>query len=162
MIPALDALFAAASRIKSISHHYLPIPFVHHNTTGGVQHIILGKSCLSFHLLVQTFLSTHRSRLNLLTDRLQYSPTALFHKIKGGYEIHEELGAEGNVLSHLGSFHFFFIVGVDSSFLFLVFTGTPKSSIPRHLHSHPQSFPPPQPFSSRPASLLQLQTSIFY
>ena len=44
----------------------------------------------------------HRGRLNLLTDLLQYSPTALFHKIKGGSEIPEDLGAEGDVLSHLG------------------------------------------------------------
>ncbi|KAJ7069682.1 Transketolase, pyrimidine binding domain-containing protein [Mycena amicta] len=44
----------------------------------------------------------HRGRLNLLTDLLQYSPTALFHKIKGGAEIPEDLGAEGDVLSHLG------------------------------------------------------------
>lgn len=44
----------------------------------------------------------HRGRLNLLTDLLQYSPTAMFHKIKGGAEIPEELGAEGDVLSHLG------------------------------------------------------------
>ncbi|KAJ7505194.1 Transketolase, pyrimidine binding domain-containing protein [Mycena galericulata] len=43
----------------------------------------------------------HRGRLNLLTDLLQYSPTALFHKIKGGAEIPEDLGAEGDVLSHL-------------------------------------------------------------
>lgn len=43
----------------------------------------------------------HRGRLNLLTDLLKYSPVALFHKIKGGYEIPEELGAEGDVLSHL-------------------------------------------------------------
>lgn len=45
----------------------------------------------------------HRGRLNLLTDLLQYSPTALFHKIKGGSEYAEELGAEGDVLSHLGT-----------------------------------------------------------
>lgn len=43
----------------------------------------------------------HRGRLNLLTDLLKYSPVALFHKIKGGYEIPEVLGAEGDVLSHL-------------------------------------------------------------
>jgi len=55
----------------------------------GIQHIILGMP--------------HRGRLNLLTDLLQYSPTALFNKIKGGYEIPEELGAEGDVLSHLGA-----------------------------------------------------------
>ena len=47
----------------------------------------------------------HRGRLNLLTDILKYSPAAMFHKIKGGFEIPEELGAEGDVLSHLGSWH---------------------------------------------------------
>ncbi|KAF8066054.1 Transketolase, pyrimidine binding domain-containing protein [Lyophyllum atratum] len=56
-------------------------------SNGGIQHIILGMP--------------HRGRLNLLTDLLQYSPTALFNKIKGGFEIPEELGAEGDVLSHL-------------------------------------------------------------
>jgi len=45
----------------------------------------------------------HRGRLNLLTDLLQYSPTALFHKIKGGSEYPEEILAEGDVLSHLGA-----------------------------------------------------------
>lgn len=44
----------------------------------------------------------HRGRLNLLTDLLKYSPAALFHKIKGGFEIPEDLGADGDVLSHLG------------------------------------------------------------
>ena len=44
----------------------------------------------------------HRGRLNLLTDLLGYSPTALFRKIKGESEFPEELGAEGDVLSHLG------------------------------------------------------------
>ncbi|KAJ7147082.1 Transketolase, pyrimidine binding domain-containing protein [Mycena crocata] len=43
----------------------------------------------------------HRGRLNLLTDLLKYPATALFHKIKGGAEIPEDLGAEGDVLSHL-------------------------------------------------------------
>ncbi|KXN83494.1 putative 2-oxoglutarate dehydrogenase E1 component DHKTD1, mitochondrial [Leucoagaricus sp. SymC.cos] len=45
----------------------------------------------------------HRGRLNLLTNLLQYSSTALFHKIKGGSEWPEELGAKGDVLSHLVS-----------------------------------------------------------
>ncbi|KAJ6508615.1 Transketolase, pyrimidine binding domain-containing protein [Mycena sanguinolenta] len=43
----------------------------------------------------------HRGRLNLLTDILQYPATALFSKIKGGAEIPEDLGAEGDVISHL-------------------------------------------------------------
>ncbi|CAA7261195.1 unnamed protein product [Cyclocybe aegerita] len=55
----------------------------------GVQHIVLAMP--------------HRGRLNLLTDILQYSPAGMFHKIKGGSEIPEELGAEGDVLSHLVS-----------------------------------------------------------
>jgi probable 2-oxoglutarate dehydrogenase E1 component DHKTD1 len=44
----------------------------------------------------------HRGRLNLLTELLQYPPAALFHKVKGGSEFPEELGAEGDVISHLG------------------------------------------------------------
>ena len=43
----------------------------------------------------------HRGRLNLLTGLLEYNPTALFHKIKGGCEIDESLGVSGDVLSHL-------------------------------------------------------------
>jgi probable 2-oxoglutarate dehydrogenase E1 component DHKTD1 len=46
----------------------------------------------------------HRGRLNLITDVLKYSLTALFHKIKGGAEIPESLGAQGDVISHLGPF----------------------------------------------------------
>ncbi|KAF8997053.1 dehydrogenase E1 and transketolase domain-containing protein 1 [Cyathus striatus] len=55
----------------------------------GVQNIILAMP--------------HRGRLNLLTDPqlLSYRPAALFHKIRGGSEIPEGLGAEGDVLSHL-------------------------------------------------------------
>ena len=48
----------------------------------------------------------HRGRLNLLTDLLQYSPAGLFHKIKGGSELPDDLGAEGDVLSHLGKKNF--------------------------------------------------------
>ncbi|KAF5310667.1 hypothetical protein D9619_007724 [Psilocybe cf. subviscida] len=55
----------------------------------GIQHIMLAMP--------------HRGRLNLLTDLLQYSPAGMFHKIKGGSEIPENLGAEGDVLSHLVS-----------------------------------------------------------
>ena len=46
----------------------------------------------------------HRGRLNLLTVLLQYSPAGLFHKIKGGSELPDDLGAEGDVLSHLGRY----------------------------------------------------------
>jgi len=42
-----------------------------------------------------------KGRLSLLTDLLQYPPTALFYKIKGGLEMPEELGATGDVISHL-------------------------------------------------------------
>lgn len=56
---------------------------------GGIQNIILAMP--------------HRGRLNLLTDLLQYSPAGLFHKIKGGSEIPDDLGAEGDVLSHLAA-----------------------------------------------------------
>lgn len=45
----------------------------------------------------------HRGRLNLLTGLLEYNPTALFHKIKGGSEVDESLGVSGDVLSHLGA-----------------------------------------------------------
>lgn len=45
----------------------------------------------------------HRGRLSLLTDLLQLSPTALFHKIKGGSEIPDDLGATADVVSHLAS-----------------------------------------------------------
>ncbi|KAH7929958.1 2-oxoglutarate dehydrogenase, E1 component [Leucogyrophana mollusca] len=57
------------------------------SSQAGIQHIILAMP--------------HRGRLNLLTDLLGYSPTALFHKIKGGAEIPEELGVSGDVISHL-------------------------------------------------------------
>ncbi|CAG8546415.1 38028_t:CDS:10 [Gigaspora margarita] len=43
----------------------------------------------------------HRGRLNLLTDLLHFSPTRLFHKIKGNPEFPEDLPATGDVLSHL-------------------------------------------------------------
>jgi probable 2-oxoglutarate dehydrogenase E1 component DHKTD1 len=39
----------------------------------------------------------HRGRLNLLTGLLQMSPSLLFHKIKGDYEIPEERGVAGDV-----------------------------------------------------------------
>ncbi|KAI0676210.1 dehydrogenase E1 and transketolase domain-containing protein 1 [Trametes maxima] len=55
----------------------------------GVEHIIVGMP--------------HRGRLNLLTDLLQFPPSALFHKIKGGSEVPEEYGAGGDVISHLTS-----------------------------------------------------------
>ena len=51
------------------------------------------------------FLSNATSwALNLLTVLLQYSHAAPFLKIKGGSEIPDDLGAEGDVLSHLGRY----------------------------------------------------------
>ncbi|KAG8734031.1 hypothetical protein FRC11_013087 [Ceratobasidium sp. 423] len=43
----------------------------------------------------------HRGRLSLLTDLLGYSPAAMFHKIRGGSEVPDNLGASGDVVSHL-------------------------------------------------------------
>ncbi|RXW18551.1 hypothetical protein EST38_g7302 [Candolleomyces aberdarensis] len=57
--------------------------------TRGVRHAILAMP--------------HRGRLNLLTDLLQYPPSSLFHKIKGGSELPEDLGVDADVLSHLVS-----------------------------------------------------------
>jgi len=64
--------------------------------SAGIEHIILAMP--------------HRGRLNLLTDPtlLKYSPTALFHKVKGKGEIPEELDAVGDVISHLGTFLLYF------------------------------------------------------
>jgi probable 2-oxoglutarate dehydrogenase E1 component DHKTD1 len=45
----------------------------------------------------------HRGRLNLLTGLLEYNPTALFHKVRGGREVDESLDVSGDVLSHLGA-----------------------------------------------------------
>ncbi|KAI9062004.1 dehydrogenase E1 and transketolase domain-containing protein 1 [Trametes sanguinea] len=53
----------------------------------GVEHIIIGMP--------------HRGRLNFLTGLLEYPPSALFHKIKGGSELPEQYGAAGDVISHL-------------------------------------------------------------
>ncbi|EJC99190.1 dehydrogenase E1 and transketolase domain-containing protein 1 [Fomitiporia mediterranea MF3/22] len=53
----------------------------------GVEHIVLAMP--------------HRGRLNLLTDLLRSTPAALFHKIKGGSEVPEDLGYSGDVISHL-------------------------------------------------------------
>lgn len=74
----------------------------------GLQHIILGTYLrdLLFDTVLRkpSFLAMpHRGRLNLLTDLLQYSPAGMFNKIRGGFEMPEELGADGDVLSHLGS-----------------------------------------------------------
>ena len=64
-----------------------------HGLPAGVDHIVIGMP--------------HRGRLNLLTDLLQYAPRALFHKIRGNSELPMELGAAGDVISHLrGSFEF--------------------------------------------------------
>lgn len=56
--------------------------------SAGVRNIVLG--------------SAHRGRLNILTELLGYSYTALFHKIKGNCEFPAELNVSGDVASHLG------------------------------------------------------------
>ncbi|TFK48888.1 dehydrogenase E1 and transketolase domain-containing protein 1 [Heliocybe sulcata] len=55
----------------------------------GIHHIVLAMP--------------HRGRLNLLTDILEYPPTALFHKVKGGNEFPESYNVSGDVISHLVS-----------------------------------------------------------
>jgi len=59
----------------------------------------------------------HRGRLNLLTGLLQLSPASLFHKIKGGYEVPEELGVAGDVISHLGTLSYYFSLRGLKNFL---------------------------------------------
>ncbi|KAH8110036.1 dehydrogenase E1 and transketolase domain-containing protein 1 [Phellopilus nigrolimitatus] len=56
-------------------------------SAAGIEHVVLAMP--------------HRGRLNLLTDLLQLSPAALFHKVKGESEVPEELGYSGDVISHL-------------------------------------------------------------
>ncbi|KAF9652772.1 2-oxoglutarate dehydrogenase, E1 component [Thelephora ganbajun] len=53
----------------------------------GIRNIVLG--------------SAHRGRLNVLTELLGYSHTALFHKIKGNCEFPADLGVSGDAVSHL-------------------------------------------------------------
>jgi probable 2-oxoglutarate dehydrogenase E1 component DHKTD1 len=90
MIPALDALFSTAARGSKRFHFSVLGVFAHLGfVIAGVDHIVLAMP--------------HRGRLNLLAGLLQLSPASLFHKIKGGYEIPEELGAVGDVISHLGA-----------------------------------------------------------
>ncbi|KAB5594248.1 Dehydrogenase E1 and transketolase domain containing 1 [Ceratobasidium theobromae] len=61
----------------------------HSAGTSGVSNVVL---CMP-----------HRGRLSLLTDLLGYSPAAMFHKIRGGSEVPDHLGATGDVISHLVS-----------------------------------------------------------
>ncbi|KDR70338.1 hypothetical protein GALMADRAFT_144648 [Galerina marginata CBS 339.88] len=89
--------------ISSISPTTRPKSPIH---LAGAQRIVFGSSSLQpfiFAHFMPVYSYAHRGRLNLLTDILQYSPAVVFHKIKGGYEIPEVLGAEGDVLSHLAA-----------------------------------------------------------
>jgi len=52
--------------------------------------------------MLKSFLAV--GRLSLLTDLLQYSPTALFHKMRGNSEIPHGIDATGDVISHLGMY----------------------------------------------------------
>ncbi|EJD52834.1 dehydrogenase E1 and transketolase domain-containing protein 1 [Auricularia subglabra TFB-10046 SS5] len=56
-------------------------------SSAGTEHVVLGMP--------------HRGRLNLLINLLEFSAAALFSKIKGNLEVPEELGATGDVISHL-------------------------------------------------------------
>ena len=86
MLPALDALFSSSAKGSSANTDRIQwltgILYV-----AGIEHIIVGMP--------------HRGRLNLLTGMLQFPPSALFHKIKGGSELPEQYGAAGDVISHL-------------------------------------------------------------
>ncbi|CAG8589948.1 16970_t:CDS:10 [Dentiscutata erythropus] len=75
MIVALDRLFEVSNKCKFLTF------------LAGIVEAVL---CMP-----------HRGRLNLLTDLLHFSPTRLFHKIKGNPEFPENLPATGDVLSHL-------------------------------------------------------------
>lgn len=103
MIPALDSLFAVASQ----SEYYEPILVINSNVQlkGGVQHIVVGESTVEITSRLpndKMIAMPHRGRLNLLTGLLEFPPSALFHKIKGGSELPDEYGGEGDVISHLG------------------------------------------------------------
>ncbi|KAL0576101.1 hypothetical protein V5O48_005875 [Marasmius crinis-equi] len=89
MLPALDSLFAAASQSNTNTINPSLVYVSLTSISGAVSHIIVAMP--------------HRGRLNFLTDLLNYSPTALFHKIRGGSEFPEDLGVEGDVISHLVS-----------------------------------------------------------
>ncbi|KAJ3115300.1 putative 2-oxoglutarate dehydrogenase E1 component DHKTD1, mitochondrial [Phlyctochytrium bullatum] len=58
-------------------------------SAGGIHDVILGMP--------------HRGRLNLLTDLLQFNPTALFHKVKGNSEFPANIPGTGDVLSHVAT-----------------------------------------------------------
>ena len=99
MMVALDTIFSASS----VGNFSLPLFFhfffcflfskplltsvVSFLKPGGVEEIVVGMP--------------HRGRLNLLTDLLKFSPTRLFHKIKGNKEFPPEIQADGDVISHL-------------------------------------------------------------
>ena len=85
--------------------------------TAGVEHIIVGMP--------------HRGRLNLLTGMLQFPPSALFHKIKGGSELPEEYGAAGDVISHLSASFLPTLIASDSlTYVFLPSAASPLLEYP--------------------------------
>lgn len=58
-----------------------------HSSPAGVEYVFIGMP--------------HRGRLNLLADHLEYAPRFLFQKIPGNSEVPVNLGATGDVISHL-------------------------------------------------------------
>lgn len=88
MLPALDALFRASAEGMFAPKNDRHCQSHTRSYAAGLTNLILSMP--------------HRGRLNLLTSLLHYSPRALFNKIRGGFEIPEELGVSGDVISHLG------------------------------------------------------------
>ncbi|KAF9896549.1 hypothetical protein BX616_007240, partial [Lobosporangium transversale] len=74
---------------SEVFDHFMAKKFAQVKRYAGVTEVILGMP--------------HRGRLNLLTDLMEYNPTALFHKVKGNSEFPAGIPATGDVLSHIAN-----------------------------------------------------------